>query len=98
VRLYGELTVAVRSLGCRVAVDTSGEPLGTALLTGPGVCKPNADELAELVGRRLPALAAVVHAAQQVRSWGLGAVLVSLGATVRSWSTTTAPPMRTRPH
>ena len=77
--LYGDITVAVRGVGCRVAVDTSGEALGAAARAGPDVCKPNADELAELVRRPLPTLGAVVDAAEELRGRGVGAVLVSLG-------------------
>lgn len=79
VDLYGELTAAVHRSDCRIAVDTSGEPLARALQAQPDVCKPNAEELAELVRRPLPTFAAVVEAADEVRDRGAGAVLVSLG-------------------
>src|SRR5918997_436236 len=50
-----------------------------AVEAGPDLIKPNAEELAELVGRPLHRLADVVDAAAEVRKRGVGTVLVSLG-------------------
>ncbi|MFV2012365.1 MULTISPECIES: 1-phosphofructokinase [unclassified Micromonospora] len=66
--------------GLRLAVDTSGPPLRAAAEAGADLVKPNREELAEAVGRPLDGLGDVVDAAQQVRAWGAGTVLASLGA------------------
>ncbi|GAA1741403.1 hexose kinase [Aeromicrobium alkaliterrae] len=50
---YRDVTVALRELGVRVAVDTSGEPLSATLAepaSAPDLVKPNAQELVDLVG------------------------------------------------
>lgn len=77
---YAQLVTAVHDAGRRIAVDTSGDPLAVAIGAGPDVCKPNDEELAEIVGRSLSTFGEIVEAAQQLRSDGARAVLVSLGA------------------
>jgi 1-phosphofructokinase len=77
--LYARLVSAVRGVGVRVAVDTSGSALGKVLATGPDLLKPNETELTEVVGTRLQTLGDVVAAAEKLRSHGVRAVLVSLG-------------------
>ncbi len=47
---YAELTTRLHRLGVRVAVDTSGAPLAALGGSQPDLLKPNAFELAELVG------------------------------------------------
>ena len=83
----------MRRYACQVAVDTSDAPLA-ALVDGfdraaPDLIKPNAEELAGLIGVSPQALEAavaqgdpepVVSAAQQLVERGVGAVLVTLGA------------------
>jgi 1-phosphofructokinase len=76
----GQLCERVVTAGIRLAVDTSGPALRSAVLAGAALVKPNRDELAEVVGRALPSLGDVVDAAHELRSWGAGAVLASLGA------------------
>lgn len=78
-----EAVAAARSAGRRVALDTSGAALA-ALLDGPrhalpSLVKPNADELADVVGRQLPTLDDVAVAARGLVARGVGTVLVSLG-------------------
>jgi 1-phosphofructokinase len=80
VDLYADLTRRAHRAGVRVAVDTSGPPLEAALSAEPDLVKPNAHELAELVGTPLNTQGDVVDAAAQVRDRGAGAVLASLGA------------------
>jgi 1-phosphofructokinase len=60
--------------------DSSGPSLAGALEAGPDLVKPNLEELAELVGRRLSTFGDVLAAAKEVRARGAGTVLVSLGA------------------
>jgi 1-phosphofructokinase len=90
---YAEVASSLRSSACKVAIDTSERPLaalaasfGTA---APDVIKPNAEELASLVGAdplHLESAAAagdpepVVSAAREVIARGARTVLVTLGA------------------
>ena len=66
--------------GTAVAVDADGPALRAAAHAGVGLLKPNRAELEGLVERTLPVLGDVIEAAQAVLGWGIGAVLVSLGA------------------
>ena len=78
--LYARVVEAGHEAGCPVAVDGSGAPLAAALAAGPDLVKPNAEELSELVGRKLVTFGDVLDAAAEVRSRGVSRVLVSLGA------------------
>jgi len=61
-------------------LDADGENLRTGVKACPEYIKPNRREMSELVGRPLNDLYEVIRAAEQVRSMGVGTVLVSLGA------------------
>lgn len=76
------LVRAAQALGVRIAVDSSGAGLRAVLepTLHVDVIKPNRSELAELTGRRITTMADAVSAAQEVRNWGVAAVIVSLGA------------------
>lgn len=76
---YAEIVRRATERGVRVAVDTSGPALRAAVAAGPVLVKPNAEELAEAVGRPLGCRADVVTAAHELRAAGAGTVLVSLG-------------------
>ncbi|GLP78699.1 1-phosphofructokinase family hexose kinase [Mycobacterium antarcticum] len=90
---YADVVARLASAPCQIAVDTSERPLA-ALAAGfgtaaPDVIKPNAEELAGLVGaspEELEAAAAqgdptpVVAAANQLIERGAKTVLVTLGA------------------
>ncbi len=76
---YARLVTALRDHDIKVCIDASGAPLAAAVDAGPDLIKPNAEELAELVGRPLRRLADVVEAAAEVRKRGVATVLVSLG-------------------
>lgn len=78
--VYAILGRRFAAAGIRVAVDTSGPALLAAVAAGAELVKPNREELAEAVGRPLRSLRDVVDAAQEMRSWGAGTVLASLGA------------------
>ena len=90
---YAEIVATLEPLACRVAVDTSERPLAALAASfgraAPDVIKPNAEELAGLVGAspvELESAAAagdpepVVLAARQLIERGARAVLVTLGA------------------
>jgi 1-phosphofructokinase len=76
---HARLVGAVRAVGARVAVDTSGAALERVLDAGPDLLKPNEDELSEATGVVPETLGDVVLAATELRSRGVGSVLVSLG-------------------
>ena len=77
---YAILTHRFVTAGLRVAVDSSGPALRAAVAAGPELVKPNADELAEAVGRPLHSRSAVVDAARELQQLGARTVLVSLGS------------------
>ncbi|GAB3586859.1 1-phosphofructokinase [Calidifontibacter terrae] len=77
---YAELVRRVRAAGARVAIDSSGASFADAVAVQPSLIKPNHEELAELVGRPLPAMGDVVAAARDLVRAGIETVVVSLGA------------------
>ncbi|MCK0177031.1 MULTISPECIES: 1-phosphofructokinase family hexose kinase [Mycobacteriaceae] len=93
---YAIAVALLQPSGCRIAVDTSDGPLGalaaafrTDRRAAPDLLKPNAEELADLVGAdplELEAAAAagdaepVAAAARDLLDRGVGAVLATLGA------------------
>ncbi|MEU8765070.1 1-phosphofructokinase [Streptomyces sp. NPDC048659] len=77
---YAALVTRAHGAGARIALDTSGPSLLAALAARPDVVKPNAEELAEAVGRPLATVGDAVKAAEELRDRGAGAVLASLGA------------------
>ena len=77
---YATLTYRFVAAGLRVVVDTSGPAFLAAVAVGPELVKPNAEELAEAVGRPLRSRSAVVAAARELQDRGARTVLVSLGA------------------
>jgi 1-phosphofructokinase len=90
---YSDVIGRLADFDCKVAVDTSDRPLA-ALVAGldggaPDLMKPNAEELAGVIGFSPQALEAalvqgdpepVVSAALQLVDRGVGAVLATLGA------------------
>ncbi|GIF72668.1 1-phosphofructokinase family hexose kinase [Asanoa siamensis] len=77
---FGRLCDRIVAAGVRLAVDTSGPALRAAAEAGAHLVKPNREELSDVVGRPLGSRSDVIAAADQVRAWGAGAVLASLGA------------------
>jgi 1-phosphofructokinase len=90
---YAEVVAILAPAACRIAVDTSERPLDALAASfgraAPDVIKPNAEELAGLVGaspEELERAAAagdpepVVVAARQLVDRGANAILVTLGA------------------
>ncbi|GGX00304.1 1-phosphofructokinase [Streptomyces noursei] len=77
---YAELVAGAHHMGARIALDTSGPALTAALRERPDIVKPNAEELAQAVGRPLATVGDAVRAAEELRSRGARAVLASLGA------------------
>lgn len=77
---YAALVALAHRAGVPVALDTSGEGLRAALRERPELVKPNAEELAEAVGRPLATVGDAVKACEELRARGAGTVLASLGA------------------
>jgi tagatose 6-phosphate kinase len=87
---YATLIETAAAAGVPAVLDAHGEALWRGVAAGPAIVKPNLDELENLAGRRLsapnggsggssPDLAAVVAAANQLRTLGAQAVVASLG-------------------
>jgi 1-phosphofructokinase len=77
---YATLARRFVAAGLRVAVDTSGPAFRAAVAVGPELVKPNAEELAEAVGRPLRSQSEVIAAARELQDLGAQTVLVSLGS------------------
>ena len=90
---YAEAVQALRTLPCKIAVDTSDGPL-LALASGfahgaPHLIKPNAEELAQLTGLdsggletagRDGDLRPIIEAGQLLRARGVDSALITLGS------------------
>jgi 1-phosphofructokinase len=96
----GELYVRAREMGARVGLDTSGPELKHWARSGfVNLIKPNADELASLVGRELHTLGDAIDAGHELIAGGIEIALISLGgdgalgvtADDVVWSQATAP-------
>lgn len=78
---YRELVALVRGSGTPCILDTSGELLVSGMEGRPTAIKPNADEIAAILGRRPTGTDEVVAAAREVHdARGIPCVVVSLGA------------------
>jgi 1-phosphofructokinase len=76
-----DLFERAREAGARVALDTSGVPLERLVASGlVNLIKPNADELANLVGRNLLTVGEALEAGRELNAQGVEVALVSLGA------------------
>ena len=76
-----QLFERTREAGARVALDTSGVPLERLTRSGlVNLIKPNADELANLVGRNLHTVGDALDAGRELNALGIEVALVSLGA------------------
>ena len=78
---YATPTRRVQAAGGSVLLDTSGAPLRAALAAGPKIIKPNRHELAELVGRPLDTLEALIATGRELLAAGSApeVIAISLG-------------------
>ena len=78
---YAAITQKAQAAGGSVVLDTSGAPLRAALAAGPKIVKPNRHELAELVGRPLDTLEALIATGRELlaASPAPDLVVVSMG-------------------
>jgi 1-phosphofructokinase len=77
--IYARLIAQLKRADCRVALDTSGEALQSALEARPDFVKPNLHELQGLVGTSLHDEQSVLAAARTIVSRGIELVVVSMG-------------------
>lgn len=77
---YATLIAEASSQGIRIAVDSDGDELKSAVDAGAYLIKPNQYELGRLVGRDIHNLEDAVHAAHDAFAMGVGVVVASLGA------------------
>jgi 1-phosphofructokinase len=76
---FAALIDLLKSAGALVAVDASGDALRVAIDRKVDLIKPNQHEIAELLGRDIPGLAAAQSAALKVQAAGVPRVILSLG-------------------
>ncbi len=77
---YSRLIAIVQAAGARAFLDTSGAALKHGLPARPFGVKPNREEAAELLGRRLEAGAGDIAAARALQAAGIEVVALSAGA------------------
>ena len=75
----------LKSLGLKVALDTSGEALRAGLKAGPWLIKPNTEELAEALDCPTDSVAQQAQVAQRLQLQGVQHVVVSHGADGVNW-------------
>src|SRR4029453_6221246 len=76
---YARLGEAARRCGARFALDSSGAPLLAGLRARPDVIKPNAEELAQAVGRPLGTFGDAVAAPRDLTQLGAATVGARMG-------------------
>ncbi|MFL1562067.1 1-phosphofructokinase [Pseudomonas sp. O64] len=75
----------LKSLGLKVALDTSGEALRAGLKAGPWLIKPNTEELAEALDCSTDSLVQQALAAERLHAQGVEHVVISHGAEGVNW-------------
>ncbi|MGE8068221.1 1-phosphofructokinase [Pseudomonas sp. NPDC089569] len=82
---FQALIQRLKNLGLKVALDTSGEALASALKAGPWLIKPNTEELAEVLGGEVVSVLAQAEAASRLHARGIEHVVISQGADGVNW-------------
>jgi 1-phosphofructokinase family hexose kinase len=85
VDFYAELIRIAHSFGCRVLLDTSGEPLRQGLGAAPDLVKPNRNEAAWFAGRPVHSADTAMEVTQQLIKAGARSVAISLGSEGMVW-------------
>lgn len=81
VDFYQQIAEIAKDIGCKLIVDTSGEPLKMAAKVGVFLLKPNLRELGYLAGCEIESEEQEIEAAQKLINMGdAEVVVVSLGA------------------
>lgn len=76
---YTRLISLVKSQGKPCILDTSGNTLMASIGSLPTAIKPNADEIAQILGREVGSIDELAHAARELHGRGIEKVIVSLG-------------------
>ncbi|WP_044639976.1 1-phosphofructokinase family hexose kinase [Risungbinella massiliensis] len=76
---YGQLIEMAHRYQKRFLLDTSGASFEFALATKPFLIKPNIDELSAWVGRMIRSEEEIIHALNQIASYDIPYIVVSLG-------------------
>jgi tagatose 6-phosphate kinase len=76
---YGAMTAEAKTLGILSVVDAQGPPLMEALSAGPGLVKPNREELSRTVQQPLRSESDVIAAMREVLGRGAARVVVTAG-------------------
>ncbi|VVO09800.1 1-phosphofructokinase [Pseudomonas fluorescens] len=82
---FQALLIRLKSLGLKVALDTSGAALRAGLAAGPWLIKPNTEELAEALDSPVASVAAQAEAASRLQAQGVEHVVISHGADGVNW-------------
>jgi len=77
---YADLIRIIQTAGGHAVLDASGEALAHGCQAGPRLVKPNAVEAEALTGRPVETMDDALAAAREIRTWGVGAVVISMGA------------------
>lgn len=76
---YRLLIEKAASLGKKVILDTSGEPLKEGIKGNPYLIKPNIDEMEYLLGKKIENIDEIIKYAQKIIGNGVSNVMVTLG-------------------
>jgi 1-phosphofructokinase family hexose kinase len=85
--LYAEITRIAHVYGCRVLLDTSGEPLRYGLEAAPDFVKPNRQEASDFAGFQINDPDSAAEAAQKFFEARAHSVAISLGENGLLWQT-----------
>lgn len=77
---YAKMIEICHQAGKKVLVDTSGEPLKSAIEAKPHLIKPNKRELEYVAGKRLESEEEVLEAAKELKDKGIEVVVVTMGS------------------
>ena len=78
--LYARLVLRLRQLDVPCVVDASGAALASALEAKPALVKPNAEEAAQVTGKRVVDVESAAGAAAAIAALGIARVVISQGA------------------
>jgi 1-phosphofructokinase family hexose kinase len=102
VTAYADLIHIIQNAGGHAVLDASGEALARGCQAGPHLVKPNAVEAEALTGRPVETMDDALAAASRIRAGGVGAAVISMGASGAVMATKTGvwqaspPPIRER--
>lgn len=80
-----QLLLRLKELGCKVALDTSGEALRAGLHAQPWLIKPNTEELADALDAPIISIEAQAEAAARLQIQGIEHVVISQGSEGVHW-------------